>query len=187
MNVFFWFRQFEERELRSQQERAKKRLEFENQKFRLQNQIEFERSRDTIGIFIKVLERYYRTRKNSRCCKTWSRSPGKRVIELVQRAACDFKFVQESIFICSSCLIGPYYYLYARVAIYVQVISFTLWDLGLSNLASWYIFYFFFGSCLANKNISLWFLSGIWPCSLDWIIPTKCCITCASQLSWNFD
>ena len=43
------FRQFEERELRSQQERAKKRLEFENQKFRLQNQIEFERSRDTIG------------------------------------------------------------------------------------------------------------------------------------------
>ena len=48
--VFFPpFRQFEERELRSQQERAKKRLEFENQKFRLQNQIEFERSRDTIG------------------------------------------------------------------------------------------------------------------------------------------
>lgn len=43
------YRQFEERELRSQQERAKKRLEFENQKFRLQNQIEFERSRDTIG------------------------------------------------------------------------------------------------------------------------------------------
>uniref|UniRef100_K1Q630 Structural maintenance of chromosomes protein n=1 Tax=Magallana gigas TaxID=29159 RepID=K1Q630_MAGGI len=42
-------RQFEERELRSQQERAKKRLEFENQKFRLQNQIEFERSRDTIA------------------------------------------------------------------------------------------------------------------------------------------
>ena len=47
--VFSPFRQFEERELRSQQERAKKRLEFENQKFRLQNQIEFERSRDTIG------------------------------------------------------------------------------------------------------------------------------------------
>lgn len=47
--VFSSFRQFEERELRSQQERAKKRLEFENQKFRLQNQIEFERSRDTIG------------------------------------------------------------------------------------------------------------------------------------------
>ena len=41
-------RQYEERELQIQQERAKKRLEFENQKFRLQNQIEFERSRDTI-------------------------------------------------------------------------------------------------------------------------------------------
>ncbi|KAK3102279.1 hypothetical protein FSP39_010179 [Pinctada imbricata] len=42
-------RQFEERELLVQQDRAKKRLEFENQKFRLQNQIEFERSRDTIA------------------------------------------------------------------------------------------------------------------------------------------
>ncbi|KAL3853466.1 hypothetical protein ACJMK2_017002 [Sinanodonta woodiana] len=42
-------RQYEERELRVQQERGKKRLEFENQKFRLQNQIEFERSRDTIA------------------------------------------------------------------------------------------------------------------------------------------
>ncbi|WAR26953.1 SMC1A-like protein [Mya arenaria] len=41
-------RQYEERELLVQQERAKKRLEFENQKFRLQNQIEFERSRDTL-------------------------------------------------------------------------------------------------------------------------------------------
>ncbi|XP_055958338.1 structural maintenance of chromosomes protein 1A [Patella vulgata] len=40
-------RQYEERELRVQQDRAKKRLEFENQKFRLQNQIEFEKSRDT--------------------------------------------------------------------------------------------------------------------------------------------
>ncbi|XP_041349100.1 structural maintenance of chromosomes protein 1A-like [Gigantopelta aegis] len=40
-------RQYEERELRIQQEREKKRLEFQNQKFRLQNQIEFERSRDT--------------------------------------------------------------------------------------------------------------------------------------------
>lgn len=47
---FYYFRQYEERELQIQQERAKKRLEFENQKFRLQNQIEFERSRDTIGI-----------------------------------------------------------------------------------------------------------------------------------------
>ena len=46
-----YFRQYEERELLVQQERAKKRLEFENQKFRLQNQIEFERSRDTWGNF----------------------------------------------------------------------------------------------------------------------------------------
>ncbi|CAI9721520.1 maintenance of chromosomes 1A-like [Octopus vulgaris] len=42
-------RQYEERELQVQEERAKVRLEFENQKFKLQNQIEFERSRDTIG------------------------------------------------------------------------------------------------------------------------------------------
>lgn len=46
-------RQYEERELLVQQERAKKRLEFENQKFRLQNQIEFERSRDTWANVVK--------------------------------------------------------------------------------------------------------------------------------------
>ncbi|KAH3819553.1 hypothetical protein DPMN_121292, partial [Dreissena polymorpha] len=46
-------RQYEERELLAQQERAKKRLEFENQKFRLQNQIEFERSRDTLANVMK--------------------------------------------------------------------------------------------------------------------------------------
>lgn len=40
-------RQYEERELRSQQERAKKRLEFENQKNRIMNQLEFERMKDT--------------------------------------------------------------------------------------------------------------------------------------------
>ncbi|XP_074644873.1 structural maintenance of chromosomes protein 1A-like [Tubulanus polymorphus] len=40
-------RQYEERELRVQQERAKKRLEFENQKSRLLNQLEYEKSRDT--------------------------------------------------------------------------------------------------------------------------------------------
>ncbi|XP_071504723.1 structural maintenance of chromosomes protein 1A-like [Diadema antillarum] len=40
-------RQYEEKELRQQQERAKKRLEFENQKSRLVNQLEYERSRDT--------------------------------------------------------------------------------------------------------------------------------------------
>lgn len=46
-------RQYEERELLVQQERAKKRLEFENQKFKLQNQIEFERSRDTLANVMK--------------------------------------------------------------------------------------------------------------------------------------
>lgn len=43
-------RQYEERELRSQQERAKKRLEFENQKNRIMNQLEFERMKDTKSI-----------------------------------------------------------------------------------------------------------------------------------------
>ena len=42
-------RQYEERELRAQQDRAKKRLDFENQKSRLLNQLEFEQSRDTEG------------------------------------------------------------------------------------------------------------------------------------------
>ena len=42
-------RQYEEKELRAQQERAKKRLAFENQKSRLMNQLEYERSRDTEG------------------------------------------------------------------------------------------------------------------------------------------
>ncbi|XP_021341818.1 structural maintenance of chromosomes protein 1A-like [Mizuhopecten yessoensis] len=51
-------RQYEERELRVQQDRAKKRLEFENQKFRLQNQIEFEKSRDTIAN-VKKWEKAY--------------------------------------------------------------------------------------------------------------------------------
>ena len=36
-------RQYEEKELKSQQDRAKKRLEFENQKSRLQNQLAYER------------------------------------------------------------------------------------------------------------------------------------------------
>lgn len=40
-------RQYEERELRVQEERAQKRMEFENQKMRLINQLEFEKSRDT--------------------------------------------------------------------------------------------------------------------------------------------
>ncbi len=42
-------RQYDERELRAQQDRAKKRLDFENQKSRLLNQLEFEQSRDTEG------------------------------------------------------------------------------------------------------------------------------------------
>lgn len=40
-------RQYEERELRSQQERAKIRLEFENQKNRIMSQLDFERTKDT--------------------------------------------------------------------------------------------------------------------------------------------
>ncbi|XP_043260156.1 structural maintenance of chromosomes protein 1A isoform X4 [Colletes gigas] len=40
-------RQYEERELRSQQERAKKRMEFENQCNRICNQLDFEKQRDT--------------------------------------------------------------------------------------------------------------------------------------------
>ena len=42
-------RQYEERELQVQEERAKKRLEFDNQKLRLVNQLEFEKSKDTKG------------------------------------------------------------------------------------------------------------------------------------------
>ncbi|CAH1783210.1 unnamed protein product [Owenia fusiformis] len=49
-------RQYEERELRTQQERAKKRLEFENQKSRLMNQLEYEKSRDT-GANVKKWEK----------------------------------------------------------------------------------------------------------------------------------
>ncbi|KAK3931183.1 Structural maintenance of chromosomes protein 1A [Frankliniella fusca] len=40
-------RQYEERELRTQQERAKRRMEFEDQKNRIQNQLDFEKTRDT--------------------------------------------------------------------------------------------------------------------------------------------
>ena len=41
--------QYEERELQVQEERAQKRMEFDNQKMRLTNQLEFERSRDTMS------------------------------------------------------------------------------------------------------------------------------------------
>jgi len=44
-----WYSQYEERELRVQEERAHKRMEFDNQKMRLTNQLEFERSRDTMS------------------------------------------------------------------------------------------------------------------------------------------
>lgn len=40
-------RQYEEKELQAQQERAKKRLEFENQKYRLINQLEYEQFKNT--------------------------------------------------------------------------------------------------------------------------------------------
>ncbi|XP_046433115.1 structural maintenance of chromosomes protein 1A [Neodiprion pinetum] len=40
-------RQYEERELRSQQERAKKRMEFDNQTNRILNQLDFEKQKDT--------------------------------------------------------------------------------------------------------------------------------------------
>lgn len=43
------FRQYEEKQLHSQQERAQKRLDFANQISRLQNQLVFERQRDTKG------------------------------------------------------------------------------------------------------------------------------------------
>ena len=42
-------RQYEERELQAQEDRAKKRMDFENQKMRLQNQLEFEKTKDTYG------------------------------------------------------------------------------------------------------------------------------------------
>ena len=40
-------RQYEDRELQVQEERAQKRMDFDNQKMRLMNQLEFEKSRDT--------------------------------------------------------------------------------------------------------------------------------------------
>ena len=50
--IFLPCRQYEERELQVQEDRAKKRLEFDDQKQRLLNQLEFERSRDTRGLHI---------------------------------------------------------------------------------------------------------------------------------------
>lgn len=48
-------RQYEERELRSQQERAKIRLDFENQKNRIMSQLDFERTKDTQSKFCRML------------------------------------------------------------------------------------------------------------------------------------
>lgn len=45
----FTDRHYEERELRAQQERARKRMEFENLRHKLENQLECERSQDTEG------------------------------------------------------------------------------------------------------------------------------------------
>ena len=43
-------RQYEEKQLKGQQERAQRRLEFANQESRLQNQLAYERQRDTMGM-----------------------------------------------------------------------------------------------------------------------------------------
>ena len=43
------YRQYEEKQLRGQQERAQRRLEFMNQISRLQNQLAYEKQRDTLG------------------------------------------------------------------------------------------------------------------------------------------
>lgn len=48
------YRQYEERELRATQERDKRRLEFENQKNRIINRLEYERSKDTNGNFQNI-------------------------------------------------------------------------------------------------------------------------------------
>ena len=44
-------RQYEERELQAQEDRAKRRMDFDNQKMRLQNQLEFEKTKDTYGAY----------------------------------------------------------------------------------------------------------------------------------------
>ena len=47
-------RQYEDRELRVARERDRKRLEFTNQLQRINNQLEYERSRDTEGLFYPI-------------------------------------------------------------------------------------------------------------------------------------
>ena len=50
--MYLLFRQYEEKQLKSQQERAKKRLEFTNQESRLQNQVCYYMCIYTIVIFV---------------------------------------------------------------------------------------------------------------------------------------
>ncbi len=50
MFVFLPFREYEDRELRIARERDRKRLEFTNQLQRINNQLEYEKSRDTQGM-----------------------------------------------------------------------------------------------------------------------------------------
>ncbi|XP_078369218.1 structural maintenance of chromosomes protein 1A-like [Oculina patagonica] len=49
-------RQYEEKQLKAQQERAQRRLEFSNQESRLMNQLEYEKGRDTKGQLKKLEE-----------------------------------------------------------------------------------------------------------------------------------
>ncbi|KAJ7391319.1 Structural maintenance of chromosomes protein 1B [Desmophyllum pertusum] len=49
-------RQYEEKQLKAQQERAQRRLEFSNQESRLMNQLEYEKGRDTKGQLKKLYE-----------------------------------------------------------------------------------------------------------------------------------
>lgn len=48
-------RQYEDRELRAQEERKQKRLEFEKQINRISSNLEFERSRDTQSIYFILI------------------------------------------------------------------------------------------------------------------------------------
>lgn len=47
-------RQYEDRELRAQEERKQKRLEFQKQINRITSNLEFERSKDTLSTFICI-------------------------------------------------------------------------------------------------------------------------------------
>lgn len=49
-NVYWSYRQYEEKQLKGQQAREEKRLEFTNLEQRLQNQLEFERQKNPAGV-----------------------------------------------------------------------------------------------------------------------------------------